>query len=343
MKVFFYILMILIGYSLHAQDIHFSQTKYAPLNLNPALAGAENYLQAVSNYRTQWKSVATPYTTLGISFDIRNKEKQGANGFLAYGVNFFHDVAGDARMTTSAVDLSLAYHLYLNRYSTIGLGIQGGFGQRGISPDNGTWSNQFMGNGFDTGINSGEHFDSYSFTHFDTGAGLVYHYKKGEGYMRGNDQFSLTAGIGAFHLNRPSSEFIAYGEDDLEIRYSAFISSDIGISNTNFSIMPALFYHRQGPHQEIYAGGYLRVLVTEGSKRTGFIEQLAVSYGVFYRVKDALVNKLMLEYSYYSLGMSYDVNISSLAGASRGRGGIELFFKYALPQPIRAITKSRIN
>ena len=57
-----------------AQDVHFSQMEYSPLTLNPGLAGANSPMQGVVNYRSQWKSVATPYKTIAASFDARFNE-----------------------------------------------------------------------------------------------------------------------------------------------------------------------------------------------------------------------------------------------------------------------------
>jgi type IX secretion system PorP/SprF family membrane protein len=340
----FSLFFLFIGVSnLFSQDIHFSQMRFSPLNLNPALAGAEQNFQAVVNYRDQWRSVAFPYQTIGASADWRFKEKRGGNGFLAGGLNFFNDQAGDVRMTTTNVNLSLAYHLFIDDKSTIGLAIQGGMGQRGINPAGGLWESQYVGTGFNTAIGSGENFESSNFTHLDAGAGLVYHYKKNEKYMRGNDQFKLTAGIAAFHVNRPSSSFLAGGEDDLAMRFSGFVNVDYGIRNSNFSLVPAVYYNRQGPHQEILGGTYVRVIVTEGSKVTGFIQELATSFGAFYRVGDAFIAKFMVEYSSYSMGIAYDFNVSSLTEASRGRGGVEFFLRYVLPNPFGSTSRTRIN
>lgn len=336
-------LIAAFGSTLFAQDIHFTQMRYSPLNLNPALAGAEQNLQAVVNYRDQWRSVATPYQTVAASVDGRFKEKRGGNGVLAWGVNFFNDRAGDARMTTTNANLNLGYHLFLDRNSSLGIAIQGGFGQRGINPSGGTWSNQYDGGGFNTALPNGENFDQSSFSHLDAGAGVVYHYKKNEGYMRGNDQFTLTAGFSAFHVNRPSSSFLVGGQDDLAIRFAGFVYADYGIRNSNFSLAPAVYYNRQGPHQEILAGTYLRVLLNEGSKRTGFIQQFATSYGVFYRFGDALAAKFMMEYSSYAFGVAYDFNISSLTVASNTRGGMEFFLRFVLPDPFGHSSKARIN
>lgn len=327
----------------YAQDIHFSQMRFSPLNLNPALAGAEQNFQGIVNYRNQWNSVAFPFQTIGASVDWRFKEKRGGNGFLAGGLNLFNDQAGDVRMTTTNVNLSLAYHLFIDDKSTIGLAIQGGMGQRGINPAAGLWTSQYDGAGFNTSIGSGESFEATNFTHLDAGAGVVYHYKNGEKYIRANDQFKLTAGLAAFHVNRPSSSFLAGGEDDLAMRFSAFVNADYGIRNSNFSLVPAIYYNRQGPHQEILGGTYVRVIVTEGSKVTGFIQELATSFGAFYRFGDAFVAKFMMEYSNYSLGVSYDFNVSSLTEASRGRGGVEFFLRFVLPNPFGSTSRSRIN
>lgn len=333
----------LVFSSLKAQDIHFSQMRFSPLNLNPALAGAEHTVQAIINYRDQWRSVAFPYKTTAASVDWRFKQKRGANGFLAGGLNLFNDQAGDVRMTTTNVSLSLAYHLYIDSKSTIGLAIQGGMGQRGINPSNGVWANQYDGVGFNSAIGSGESFESLNFTHLDAGAGVVYHYKKNEKYMRGNDQFKLTTGFGVFHVNRPTSAFLSNGEDDLAMRFSGFVNADYGIRNSNFSLVPAIYYNRQGPHQEVLGGTYIRVIVTEGSKITGFVQAIATSFGAFYRFGDAFVTKFMLEYSNYSFGLSYDFNVSSLTEASRGRGGVEFFLRFALPKPFGYTSRTRIN
>lgn len=325
------------------QDIHFSQMRFSPLNLNPALAGAEQSFQAVVNYRDQWRNVAFPYQTIGASVDGRLFEKKRGNGFLAGGLNFFNDQAGEARMTTTKVNLSVAYHLFINDKSTIGAAIQGGFGQRGIQEANGVWQSQFDGTEFDNTISSGENFENMNFSYLDVGAGFVYSYKKNEDYMRGNDQFKLTAGLAAFHVNRPSSSFFVGDDDALAMRFSAFVTTEIGIKNTGYSILPALYYNRQGPHQELLGGTYFKFLISEGSKITGFKKEFAMSLGAFYRLEDAAVAKMMLEYSSYSLGVAYDFNISSLTEASQGRGGIEFFLRFVLPNPFGGSTRARIN
>src|SRR5687768_4152688 len=96
-------IIILIGLfllkDLSAQDVHFSQFPLAPLFINPGNAGAENKIRGILNYREQWKSVASPYKTVGASFDMRIHESN--SGFFAGGITFFSDKAGDAKMGTT--------------------------------------------------------------------------------------------------------------------------------------------------------------------------------------------------------------------------------------------------
>lgn len=344
-KNYIYILfvLLLICCKITAQDIHFSQMRFSQLNVNPALAGAEQSLQAVANFREQWNSVADPFTTIGAAVDFRIREQQGRNGFFALGVNFFNDVAGDVRMTTTNASLSLAYHLYVGDKSTIGAALQGGVGQRGIGGIDGTWESQFVGDGFDRERPTGEQFQESNFSHLDVGGGIVYHYSRNEGYMRGNDHFDLSTGVAVYHANRPQNTFLVNGEDDLAMRFSGFVHANFGIGGANWSLLPALYYNRQGGHQEVLGGTYARILLREASKRTGFLEAFSMSYGLFYRLQDAFVAKFMMEYSNYSLGISYDFNASGLTAVSRGRGGVEFFLRFILPQPIGTAKKSRIN
>jgi type IX secretion system PorP/SprF family membrane protein len=322
-----------------AQDVHFSQMEFSPLTLNPALAGVNSKIQGIVNYRNQWNSVAIPYQTIAASFDARlNENKRNRNGVLAAGINFFNDQAGDLRVSSNLVNLHLAYHLILDRSSTLGLGIYGGFGQRSLDPVGGKWGNQYNGLAFDPTIASGETFNSSSFLYADAGAGFVYSYKRPNGYITQNNQFNLTYGLALYHVNRPSYSFINKDQEKLFMRWSAFINADIGISNTRGSVLPGIYFQRQKSSMEIMYGLHYRYMLQEGSKITGRKKPMALYVGIFNRFKDAMVGKIMFEIHEFSAGFAYDINISKLTEVSRARGGFELFIRYDMGD-IRAIRK----
>lgn len=316
--------------TISAQDFHFSQMKFTPMNVNPSLVGLNGKYNAIANYRTQWNSVASPYTTLGASFDANLNDPSKRKGFLAAGINFYHDVAGDLKMTTSNVNFSVAYHLRLNRTTTLGLGVQVGYAQRGIGQVKGSFASQYDGNDFDPTISSGENLGHRNFGYVDAGGGFVFkHNSLREGTFNSGG-YMFSAGVAAYHLTNPSYSFIQGGDDDLSIRYTGFMETEFRLNNPRFALMPALYYQRQGSHQEILVGSYIKYSIVESTNKTSMRNSFSIAYGAFYRYGDAFVNKLLIDLSGYAIGVSYDINISSLTQASRGRGGVEFMFRYYL-------------
>ncbi|HIP36225.1 MAG TPA: type IX secretion system membrane protein PorP/SprF, partial [Crocinitomix sp.] len=71
------------------------------------------------------------------------------------------------------------------------------------------------------------------------------------------------------------------------------------------------------------------------SHYTGYIKRFDLIFGGYYRfLYESLIPTLQMNFNSFTFGISYDVNISGLAMASRNRGGIEFMLKYApLPKP----------
>lgn len=320
-----------LSFGIKAQDIHFSQMYYSPLTLNPALVGIDNPINAAVNFRTQWKAVATPYNTIGVSVDARlNENKRDKKGIFALGVNFFNDQAGDVKISTTTANIHAGYHLIINRRSTIGAAIYGGFGNRFIDAGAGRWGNQFDGLQYDGTLPSNEYFMTDRFSYVDVGLGMVYRFFTNESYMTKNDAKQFTAGFAVYHLNRPNYSFVNTNDDRLYMRFSLFANALIGFDNSNFSLMPAMYFQQQGPSSEILFGTYGRYMFKKLSSITGFNKGSYLSLGLFYRTMDALVVKSMFEWEDFTLGISYDVNMSTLTPASNARGGFEVFLKYGL-------------
>lgn len=311
------------------QDIHFSQMEFSPLTLNPALAGANSPMQGIVNYRSQWKSVAMPYKTIAASFDARfNENKRQKSGIIAGGINLFNDQSGDLKVNTNYANLSLAYHLLLDRTSTLGLGIYTGFGQRSINPSAGRWGSQYNGIEYDKAISSGETIGNQSFGFLDAGAGILYTYKRNQGYMTQNNQLAFNAGFAAYHVNRPGYSFVDQNAERLYVRWSGFVNSTIGLQNSNGVLLPGIYFQRQKTSMEILYGLYYQIMLDEGSKFTGYSRPMSIYLGLFNRYKDAMVGKFMFEWDQYAAGFAYDINISSLKEVSNTKGGFEIFLRF---------------
>jgi type IX secretion system PorP/SprF family membrane protein len=311
------------------QDVHFSHFEYAPLTLNPALAGANSPMQGILNYRSQWNSVAVPYKTIAASFDMRfNEKKRDRKGIIAGGINFFNDQAGEMKVNTNNVNLNLAYHLIIDKNSTIGLGIYTGFGQRTIDPNSGRWGTQFDGLAYNSSLSSQESFNNATFSFLDAGTGILYTYKRNQGYSTQNNQLAINAGFAAYHVNQPGFSYLDQNTEKLMMRLSGFVNAEIGIQNTKGVVVPGIYFQRQGTSMEIFYGAYYKYRLSEGSTATGFTKPMALSLGLFNRFRDAMAAKIMFEFDQYSAGFAYDINISSLNTVSNARGGFELFLRF---------------
>lgn len=323
-----------LGFS---QDIHFSQFYNAPLVMNPALTGAFNGDQRVFlNHKDQWRTVGSPYQTSLLSFDMGLFKKKWTNAYLGTGLTAYSDKAGDTQLGTTQVNISVSGIVSISSSQRITAGLQGGFAQRSIKTEKMQWASQFDGNGFDPGKSSDETNPMQPYSFGDFSAGLSWSYGSEASSLFANNELKANAGVALFHVNRPKQQFNTFQETDR--MYSKIIAHGgmhLGIGHTNYAIVPSMFYMKQGKQQEITFGGHVRYQLQAESKYTKHFKETALSLGGYMRAKDAFIPSLLLEYSYFAFGITYDVNISSLREASNKKGGIELSLRFVNPNPFR--------
>lgn len=329
----------MLAFPTFSQDVHFSQTDFSPLHLNPALAGGINDFSANVNYKTQWSSVATPYQTIAASVSsiVNPTTKPRQKVKLAVGIDFFNDWAGDANLMTNSIRLHFATHVRLAETQTLGLGVYGGYGMRTIDTDRMMWGSQYNGSAYDPNLSSGEQFSEKvlggSAGSFDVGSGLFYRYSAKESRIRQNDRMEINAGFGAYHINRPKFGILAGSDERLNMRFSGFISGSFGIKMTKFTLDPAIYYHNQGPANELLLGSYVKYTFVEHSQMTDFVNEVTGSLGLFYRNLDALIIAARFDWHGLGVGISYDFNLfNSLIKTSKSRGGIEAMVRYVIPE-----------
>lgn len=318
------ILVILYG-ALLAQDLHFSQFQQSPLLYNPALAGAERQTRMILNYRDQWRSVDAPFNSFQASADGVLFKSKNRGGSLAAGLNLFHDKA----LSHVQANASIAYHVALSDRSSLGAGLQFGYAQRSLNSNNLKWGSQFDGSAYNANLPGALNSGNESRGFLDLGAGLVWQFRRGEKYMTGNDQRQATVGLALFHPHRPDQAF--YGNQDrLDARMVFYADALLGISNTELALCPQLLFVSQGPLTETTTGLRLRRVFQRESTHTGFLKGKAASISAAYRLKDAIIPGVSIELGALDIGLSYDINISSLRSFSRGRGGTEIAVRYTL-------------
>ncbi len=328
MRTFVAIILLTCSLSASAQDIHFVQFTETPQLINPGQTGVfDGVARAIVNYRDQWASVDAPYRTFGFNYDHRITKKKWKKAHLSVGLAAYRDDAGDLGLHTTSGVVSLSSTLILTREHFLTAGIQGGVIYRGIDMSNAVWGSQYDGTAYDPTMATGEIDQFNNFLSPDVSFGFAWnmHEPLGIGPFR---SFKARAGTGLFHLNRPKQKFNLGEDDKLHVRWTLHADAMMGLGSGRSYILPMFLFQLQGSSTEAVFGGMYRFMLRDAAKVTGFVKGGAISLGATYRWADAITPMVAVEYLWFRLGVSYDVNVSKLSKATGFQGGLEISLKF---------------
>lgn len=311
------VLTIFVSNFCYAQDIHYSQYDLSPINLNPAQTGqfVGNY-RFIGNYRTQWSSVTVPYNTFSFGADARNflSKKNYAGG-----IQINQDQAGDSHFKTFQANVSGSYLMSINEDSTqnLSFGIQTGVTNKNITYDPLYFDVQYDGYAYNPNLPTQESFTKSSKTYLNLNTGIAY-------FNQIDKRKKIGGGIALFNITKPNQSFYNETAVKLDRRFLFHANAEWKVSE-KINVLPSLLFMRQGKYSEFNFGGSAKYILTDfiGLYRTVWL-------GVFYRNKDAGFLTAGMDYDNWKVGISYDINTSSLVPASRRRGGLELAVIYII-------------
>ncbi len=309
-KISIFIFSIFSFQLLTGQDIHFSQFYNSPLNLNPGLIGGfKGDYRLVANQRTQWSSVTTPYATYGLSVDA----KRIFSSPVSAGLSVYQDKAGDSDFSTLQIALGGVYTFQLGDSSqSISIGAQPAFTQRSINYNKLQFDNQYNGSFYDASLGNGETFGNNGRTYFNLHGGVTWNYEIAQ-------RKEVGAGIAMHNIIKPQQSF--FNEDiPLHQRFTANINGLFRISD-KIDGLPHIIWQKQHKFQEIIFGGQGKYHLNKGNYK-------ALYAGIWYRNSDASYFSVGMDYGNFHVGVSYDLNLSSLRVASNRRGGFEFALIY---------------
>ena len=313
-----------------AQDIHFSQISEIPLLLNPAATGVYNGWERVSmNHRNQWLGGNTTFHTTSLAADINLfKSDREYKGYLGVGVFFYKDAGGDSDFGNQTGSLSLSGVLpILDGGHTLSAGIQGGFASRSGNLNNVFFENQWNGSAFDPTIPQAETatLDNYQYLDFSTG--VMYQFDGSESSFSRNNSTKFQVGAAVYHVNKPAMNFSGVQGMQLyrKLVVHTLYAQEIDRTDWAFEVSGVQFV--QGPHYQTILGGKMKRRFMNGSKITGFKQDAYVGFGAYWRLKDAFIPTVSLDWKGFKFGMSYDVTISQMRRAYSG-GSLEFSLSY---------------
>jgi len=295
MRTFIYLFCFVFVFNLKAQDVHFSQFLVSTMGLNPALVGNQSVdFKASFQKRTQWASVAKPFSSIAANFDAKDVLKKTSVGF-----QFLNDMAGDANFTTSQFNAAISKSFSIDRDKEISVGILLGFAQRKVD---------FSALIFE----QEEQLQNTSYILFDMGIGANYS-------AIVNNNFSFITGLSTYHINSPKQTLINDENVRLKQKSNSYFLTFYRLNNT-IILNPSFFYSRQGKSSEFILGTALRYDFPAFN-----IELISE---VFYRWDDAIIPAFGLNYNSITAAISYDINTSDLVAASQNKGGFEFSIIY---------------
>lgn len=301
-------------WAVKAQDIHFSQFSEAPLWRNPSLAGiftGDVRVQAV--YRDQWNSVTNAYRTGSVNAEYKLPVGK-VNDFVTVGMQVLYDRAGTIGWTSTHVLPALNYHKSLstqnNRY--LSLGFMGGLVQRRFDPSKMTTNSQYDNGGL------GENLANSQYSYLDGSVGMSYNSN-----LNFNPDNTFYIGAAYHHFNRPNNSF--YRNATIELHPKWVFSGGLKLGVSDYAYLTVQADHsRQGGFAETMAGIMYGLKLGEDPDNPAY----TLHAGSFLRWNDALIPVIKIDYTPFSVAISYDVNISKLKPSSYGRGGFELSVSY---------------
>ena len=315
-------IILIIGFQVFsfAQDIHFSQFFEAPLLRNPSLAGiytGDIRIQGV--YRDQWNSFTNAYRTGSLNAEYKMPVGKG-DDFMTTGIQALFDKSGSVGLTSTHILPAVNYHKSLSNLKVmyLSLGFMGGMIRKSMDVSKMTTDNQYGPGGFDPTAPTGEAFVAPNFTSWDANVGMSFNTSFGKSQAN-----SLFLGAAYHHLNRPKNSF--YRNPDIELHAKYVFSTGIKLKiddSSSFTIQAD--HSTQGSFSETIGGALYSHTLGEDPENPPYI----LYAGAFLRFKDALIPVIKMDMKSLSVAISYDLNVSPLKTASRGRGGFELSVSY---------------
>lgn len=303
-----------------AQDPSFSQFFSSPLTLNPALTGNFNgTMRAVANMRSQNADFNNAYNTQTVSVDfnvLTNKIK--STDRLSVGVLLLSDQTGNKIITQNHLAVSAAFMKSLDNEQnrSITIGFQANYGNRRFNAANAQFEDQLTPGGFTNSSGDVLLNNDLSISAIDLNAGLLYQFAP-------TKEHHYYIGAGLFNLLQAQKGFGNTGSI-APMRQSVHggMLSPLGYAGTFHASFH--FQHQKNFSQLLIGGAY-----------SHFIKDALQSYvelyaGAWYRTDQTVIPYIGIEWNYWRLGYTNDIQFSNRSTAGQLRYSNEISLVYTL-------------
>lgn len=299
-----------------AQDPNFGQFFSSPLNINPALTGNINGdWRFISNFRTQWIHPANPYITGTVCYDQKLFQKKIMNveeeNRFSMGAMLMYDVAMAGVAKNSYASMNMSYNIKLSEGEVInrlGMGLGAIYGRKYVDFEKLTFEEQFIGNGFDNYLPTGETALSNMKPYVSLTGGLL--------YSRTTEKSNIDFGVSVFHINKPKQTFLEDDRQFLAMRKVVHANLEMYL-NDHMVLNTNATYQRQSTAYYYSFGGGVGYFVSS-------MPDIIVNAGLWYWSNNCFTPYIGFQKDNFQVGLSYDATISKLRIAPRQTNSFEL-------------------
>jgi len=327
-------------FSIHGQEIRFSQYQTVPLLTNPAFAGTQSDYSLHLNYRLQnigLLAYRTGYFSFTVPFYDESQDPRHIGGISIGAIN---DMAGETgEIRSSGGSLSGAYSLLFDRYGVQSLtfGIQGEYMLTRIDFGSLYWPSQITYYGFDLGRQPTEIVEGRnSLLRFN--AGMIWSYNPANNQLKTENATKLFAGFAVSNLNRPEQSYLQNGSYRLPMLYKIHGGAEFQLGR-RMSLAPDFMVMMQHGIYQFTVGSLLNIAKDIRTPSNPLVTKLNLFTGVWYRSSDALILLVGASNRRFSTAFSYDLNAVPAKAGVHAQGAVELslafrFLKEKKPRKI---------
>ena len=285
----FTIASMLIVSTSFAQDSRLTMSYSNPLRVNPAVMGANTDMKFALNYRSQWPSIESGFTTYSFTgmypiFLNRGKSK------LDIGLNGMNDVAG--AFNTLDMQLAVDFSKEIAPNNNLCFSVIGGYVSNSINTAGLTYDNQYILGQFDASNPTKELTLVDNVGYADFGFGFMWFLNP----HRTEAKLNAFLGISAYHLSQPNTTLLG-GDSKIPLRFNYQGGVKIfGDNKIDFS--PNVRVNMQSGNVETAAGLYVDYNFSDNAK---------LVLGLWYRKNDAAALLLGFEHKNFTIAGSYDM------------------------------------
>ena len=299
MKILTTLLASIVSLTVLSQDPHFSQYYASPATVNPAMTGFFKGSFRVSGiYRQQWAEYGDPFATGTVAIECKTGRSRMEEGVstLAIGGMMLYDKTPNGVIKSQYFQGLISYHQVLdkNGYHKIALGFMAGLAQKSLNLANVTFASQFTSYGFNTALSNMEPTSGRSVKNVDLQGGLLYSYS--------DDERTFYVGSSMYHINSPKNYF--YQKDSIQetLPRRMNINAGANIATEYLHLAASALYMKQGNINYVLAG----LAIGVPFNNTG-----VVYAGLWYRMGEAFIPTVNLQFHNTNIGLSYEAFANS--------------------------------